>query len=53
MNDAADAARQEKHLKQIIHKWVLEREVEALQAADTALESLDKAIASSGWWLQR
>jgi hypothetical protein len=49
--DAEDAGRQEKHLKETIHTWVLEREDEAVQAADSAMEMLDKVIAQhKPWW---
>ncbi len=49
--DQDDAERQERHLKQIIHAWVLEREDQALQATDKAIASLDKVIAQhKRWW---
>ena len=48
--DQEDAELQERHLKQSIHAWVLEREDEVLQAADKATASLDKVIAQHKHW---
>jgi hypothetical protein len=51
--DQDDAELQEKHVWQIIHAWVLEREDEVLQAADKAIASLDQLIAQHKPWRQR
>lgn len=51
--DQEDAERQEGHIKQRIHAWVLERDGEALQAADMAIASLDKVIAQHKRWWER
>ncbi len=51
--DAGDAERQERHLKETIHTWVIEREDEAVRAADNAMESLDKLVAQHKRWWQR
>lgn len=51
--DQDDAELQEKHVWQIIHTWVLEREEEVLQEADKAIASLDQLIAQHKPWWQR
>jgi hypothetical protein len=51
--DQDDAELQERHLRQVIHAWVLEREVEALEAANRAIASLDEVIAQHKPWWQR